>query len=215
MAAGSKPLPLPARPMFRPPATPVHTLPPLDAVRALAADVVKKDAAPPKPLMDEIAAKDAAKKAADAQASADLVAQAIADRLAPVIEQAFGRLADDLYNHAVLTNPAAFVLPNAKASAISLADGTPKLAYTNKDVEPVIVFARAVNAAGNITLVTFSTGNEGTADAQVEAPLPDGVSIGTVLRQGQKLYVAAVGGYPVTVNITVIRLRGRASVFGG
>jgi hypothetical protein len=212
MAAGSeKPLPLPARPLFRPQARQVHTLPPLDAVRSMVAEATKAPAGPKLGVMAEIAAKDAAQKEADAAAASERVATAIAEKLAPVVEQAFAKLTDDLYNAAVIQNPAAVATTQGRVTNFSVTSTTPRLAYKNDDLGPVMVVVRA---DGDVSEILGSSSEFGETQAQMRGQN----QIGVVLQPRQPLFVivrSANYGAGLNVVVTIIPLRGKATVFGG
>lgn len=213
MAAGSaKPLPLPARPMFRPAEKSIHTLPPLDAVRQEFARAAAKAGGPQVPLMDEIAAKDAAAKTAEQQASADLVSKAIAEKLAPLFDAQIAAQADDAYNAAILQNPAAFATMYGREVKAAPSSGGVKL-YDNRFPYPVVIVGRASNGANDVTDVRAASVECSAADAPVSFA---GVNFRAVLRPGQALYVNVIATtYPANVNFSIIPLRGKASVFGG
>lgn len=134
-------------------------------------------------------------------------------------------LSDDLYNNAVLTNPAAFAGLFAKRATLSLtlaqATAGGVLLYDSDLLDTVIVYVRADNdpagtglptTQGDVFALLLSYAQGGLAEGQVEGQK----SAAIVLRPQQQVYVNAKAlTYPVSILATVIPLRGRVTVFGG
>jgi hypothetical protein len=130
------------------------------------------------------------------------------------LETLLGQLSDDLYNTAVLQNPAAHAFMHG-SSQKALTDAKAVLLHDNRENETVVVYARGVNAANDVVGLVFSGGEGDGARAAVAADSVPGIAGAVLLRPNQKVYAAARGTYPITVHVTVIRLRGRAGIFGG
>lgn len=137
-----------------------------------------------------------------------------ADRFEALLNQ----LSDDLYNSALINNPSAYVLMYGRAGAKSAADETATLIHENATNEPVVVYARAANAAGDVTALMLATnggGAAGSVQAQVEGAVGRGPAAAVLLRPGAQLHATVrVMTSPATVIYTVMPLRGRAGVFG-
>lgn len=156
----------------------------------------------------------------------DKVSAKLAKELGPKVDGLEGilrRLSDDLYNAALLQNPASFALMHGRSGKVQITDTSPVLVHDNTDNESVVVYARAVNAAGDVQALFFANSSGGGVDleASTEAPDAGGRAGGVVLRPGSQLYAnarattAAGVATPIYVIYTVIRLRGCAGVFGG
>lgn len=156
----------------------------------------------------------------------DKVSAKLAKELGPKfdrLEESFRRLSDDLYNAALLQNPAAFTLMHGRAGKVSITNASPVLVHDNTENESVVVYARAVNAAGDVQSLYFANtiGVGADLEALTEAPDAGGRAGGVIMRPGSRLYAnvrattAPSVATPVYIIFTVIRLRGCAGVFGG
>ncbi len=159
----------------------------------------------------------------DPPASPEVLAKAVAEALAPavaIVVQALDRLSDDLYNNAVLTNPAAFVAGRTKETTkqVTAADAATGLAlYRNAGNDTVVLYARADNSpTDDVVALLLSYQRMSLAEAQIDGALTNGKAAAVVLRPSQEVFVNVKAlTYPANVHFTVVPLRGRATVFGG
>lgn len=139
----------------------------------------------------------------------DPVALAIA-RLAAQIAAAHAKLADDIYNAAVIQQPDIFAAmrgPDATLTNANVDDSQP---FTNTLDVPVVMVTRADNLpADDVTDVIISRSQSKGADAQMD------VGSAVVLPHQTVWITVKATTYPTRTIITAIPLRGRATVFGG
>jgi hypothetical protein len=136
------------------------------------------------------------------------------------LERLIAGLTDAIYDNAIITHAAAFAAmkqPEKKISFTTMAEANAgKRLYQNNSNETVVIFAHADNAAVDVVDMAISYGARSMVDAQMSATLDGKLSAAVVLRPAQEAWVNVRAiTMPVTVTVTVIPLRGKASVFGG
>lgn len=211
--AGDKRL---TRPLFAPPAAPVHTLPATDTVRTIAARAMAAEIkAEKRSPLEKVQAEEAAKVRADREEIAEIIGAAAAKRFGVLFENLVTRLSDDLYNSAVLANPRAFAAAYGRSGSAAISDTAKSVKVYRNDFDvAVVVVGRADNPASDILSVHVGAAEVAPADAQMHRN--DG-TFAMVLRPGQTLFGAVRAATPGTATIvfTAVPLRGRAVVFGG
>jgi hypothetical protein len=122
-----------------------------------------------------------------------------------------GSLTDDSFNIAALMNPAALVVAYGRETPIAFASEAMQRVYRNNTLRvPVMAIVIADNDANDVEGL-FIAGSEGMP--QVAVP---GVSYSALVRPGQELWIGVrAGSYAgAQLSLTLVPLRGRATVFG-